>query len=170
MGILGKLPNIGDIVGDVLGEVGKTARQVLPDKRADRAQDLEEREFDDRDAEREYELGKGQIEINKIEAAHESIFVAGWRPALGWVSALGSLMAFVVLPLFTIIQAMWKGAAVPTYPIENLAALIAYLLGSQITSSVRKIREMKADPLAAGGLTLKTSAATSTGEPAPWTK
>ena len=26
-----------------------------------------------------HELAKGQIEINKAEAAHKSIFVAGWR-------------------------------------------------------------------------------------------
>jgi hypothetical protein len=27
----------------------------------------------------------GQLEINKAEAQHRSIFVAGWRPFLGWV-------------------------------------------------------------------------------------
>lgn len=26
-----------------------------------------------------------QIELNKIEAQHRSIFVAGWRPFIGWV-------------------------------------------------------------------------------------
>ena len=26
-----------------------------------------------------------QVEINKIEAQHRSIFVAGWRPFIGWV-------------------------------------------------------------------------------------
>ena len=30
------------------------------------------------------ELAKGQIEINKAEAQHKSIFVAGWRPFIGW--------------------------------------------------------------------------------------
>lgn len=30
-----------------------------------------------------------QIEVNKIEAAHNSMFVAGWRPAIGWICALG---------------------------------------------------------------------------------
>ena len=30
-----------------------------------------------------HELAKGQIEINKTEAAHQSMFVAGWRPCLG---------------------------------------------------------------------------------------
>ena len=35
------------------------------------------------------ELQKGQLEGNKTEAAHKSLFVAGWRPAIGWVCALG---------------------------------------------------------------------------------
>ena len=30
------------------------------------------------------ELAKGQLEVNKIEAASKSLFVAGWRPAVGW--------------------------------------------------------------------------------------
>jgi len=35
------------------------------------------------------ELAQGQLEVNKVEAAHKSLFVAGWRPAIGWVCALG---------------------------------------------------------------------------------
>ena len=30
------------------------------------------------------ELAKGQLEVNKVEAASKSMFVAGWRPAVGW--------------------------------------------------------------------------------------
>ena len=35
------------------------------------------------------ELAKGQMEINKVEAAHKSLFVAGWRPFIGWTCGLG---------------------------------------------------------------------------------
>lgn len=35
------------------------------------------------------ELAKGQLDVNKVEAAHHSVFVSGWRPAIGWVCALG---------------------------------------------------------------------------------
>ena len=31
-----------------------------------------------------HEANMGQIEINKAEAQHRSVFVAGWRPFLGW--------------------------------------------------------------------------------------
>jgi hypothetical protein len=34
------------------------------------------------------ELAKGQIEINKAEAQHKSIFVSGWRPFIGWTCGI----------------------------------------------------------------------------------
>jgi predicted regulator of Ras-like GTPase activity (Roadblock/LC7/MglB family) len=34
------------------------------------------------------ELAKGQLEVNKVEAAHKSLFVSGWRPAIGWIFIL----------------------------------------------------------------------------------
>jgi len=36
-----------------------------------------------------HEALKGQLEINKIEAAHKSLFVAGWRPFIGWTCGFG---------------------------------------------------------------------------------
>ena len=45
-----------------------------------------------------------QIEVNKQEAAHKSLFVAGWRPAVGWVCVLGMLVNFVIVPLVPSIQ------------------------------------------------------------------
>ena len=37
------------------------------------------------------ELAKGQLDVNKVEAAHKSLFVAGWRPSIGWCCSLGLL-------------------------------------------------------------------------------
>lgn len=47
------------------------------------------------------EESKGQNETNKIEAAHSSIFVAGWRPMIGWCCAAGFGWTFVGFPIFT---------------------------------------------------------------------
>ncbi len=40
----------------------------------------------------------GQIDINKVEAAHSSLFVAGWRPFIGWVCGCGFAFTFIVKP------------------------------------------------------------------------
>ena len=45
------------------------------------------------------ELAKAQLEVNKTEAAHKSLFVSGWRPAVGWVAVLGMASNFLVIPL-----------------------------------------------------------------------
>jgi len=42
------------------------------------------------------DAGMSQMEVNKVEAAHRSIFVAGWHPAVGWVCA-GALAWHFVL-------------------------------------------------------------------------
>ena len=44
-------------------------------------------------------LVQGQLEINKQEASHASIFVAGWRPAIGWICGVALGWNFVVQPL-----------------------------------------------------------------------
>lgn len=36
-----------------------------------------------------HESALGQLEVNKVEAAHKSLFVAGWRPFVGWVAGIG---------------------------------------------------------------------------------
>jgi hypothetical protein len=42
-----------------------------------------------------------QIELNKIEAGHRSIFVAGWRPFIGWVCGFALLWHFILFDLLT---------------------------------------------------------------------
>ena len=43
-----------------------------------------------------HEQVMGQLEVNKAEAQHRSIFVAGWRPFIGWTCGI-ALMAYFVL-------------------------------------------------------------------------
>ena len=42
---------------------------------------------------------KAQLEVNKVEAAHRSIFVAGWRPMVGWVLALALAFMYLIKPI-----------------------------------------------------------------------
>jgi len=48
------------------------------------------------------ELLKGQLEVNKVEAAHNSLFVAGWRPAIGWICGLALLYSTLLSPILGI--------------------------------------------------------------------
>ncbi len=48
-------------------------------------------------------LQEGQLEINLQEAKHKSVFVAGWRPAMGWTCALGFFYSFFLEPFAELI-------------------------------------------------------------------
>ncbi len=40
-----------------------------------------------------------QVQINKIEAGHKSLFVAGWRPSVGWVCSIAMAYHFILAPI-----------------------------------------------------------------------
>ena len=52
------------------------------------------------------ELSREQLEVNKVEAAHKSLFVSGWRPAVGWVCVLGMFGNFITIPFANFVLAL----------------------------------------------------------------
>lgn len=81
-----------------------------------------------------------QAEINRIEASHRSLFVAGWRPFIGWVCGFGFLWAFILHPLFLWVVAV-RGLAItpPEIMTDNLMELVLALLGLGTLRSVEKM-------------------------------
>ena len=69
--------------------------------------------------------------VANIEGAkHRSVFVAGWRPCIGWVAALGLGYQFLVLPFAGLINAYLKlPAELPELQAEQLMTLVLSLLG-----------------------------------------
>ena len=43
-------------------------------------------------------LAEKQLDVNAKEAGHRSIFVSGWRPAIGWMGALALGFEFILSP------------------------------------------------------------------------
>ena len=76
------------IVNALIGPVSGLLDKFIEDKDQKNALAHEIATMSERHA---HEALKGQLEINKVEAAHKSLFVAGWRPAIGWVCMLGLL-------------------------------------------------------------------------------
>ena len=74
------------ILSSLIGPATKLLDKVIEDKDQKNALAHEIATMAERHAQ---ELAEGQLEVNKVEAAHKSLFVAGWRPAIGWVCALG---------------------------------------------------------------------------------
>lgn len=78
---------------------------------------------------------KWQTEITKMEAQHRSVFVAGWRPFIGWVCGVGLANTFLVNPWL-----QWAtGRAGPALPNDVLLELVLGLLGLGILRTVEKV-------------------------------
>ena len=76
------------------------------------------------------ELAKSQIETNKEQAKHPSLFVAGARPAIMWICALGLFTQFFLLPISEWATAIWMpGVDLPKLNTEGLMGLTVSLLG-----------------------------------------
>lgn len=73
------------------------------------------------------QLAQMQADVNKTEAANTNIFVAGWRPFIGWVCGTGLLVQFLVGPLATWISGLC-GKAIQ-FPQLDLGTLLTLLLG-----------------------------------------
>lgn len=79
-------------IGTVIDSVGKIASDLITTDKERLDMALREKELDQR-------LDIAQIEVNKAEAQHSSIFVAGWRPAIGWIGAAAMAYQFLLYPL-----------------------------------------------------------------------
>ena len=76
------------------------------------------------------ELAKGQLEVNKVEAAHKSLFVSGWRPAVGWVCVLGMFGNFITIPFSNFVLALFSiDIVIPLVPLETMMPVLMGMLG-----------------------------------------
>ena len=69
----------------------------------------------------------GQLDINKIEAGHKSIFIAGWRPFVGWVCGFGLAYASIIEPIMRFIATVndYTGE----FPVIDTTITMQVLLG-----------------------------------------
>lgn len=115
---------------DILDVLGKVVDRVIPDPAAKMDLQLKLAALADQESTRQHEEVLGQIEVDKVEAASSSLFVAGWRPAIGWVCAAGFGYSYVLEPLMAFLAALagYHGAF-PVLPTESLMTLGMGMLG-----------------------------------------
>ena len=75
-----------------------------------------------------------QLEVNKTEAAHKSLFVAGWRPFIGWCCGLGLLYSVLLSPLLDI----WFD--MPAIDSSILMQTMTGILGLGVLRSYEKVK------------------------------
>jgi len=121
-------------ISALIGPVSAILDKVIPDK------DLRERLAHEiaTMASRE---AMAQIEVNKVEAAHHSMFVAGWRPAIGWICALGMAGNFLVIPFVNMaLELSETGVLIPMIELSEMMPVLMGMLGLGAMRTVEKVK------------------------------
>ena len=130
MSILAALPVIGQALDKLLG--------FIPDVNA---RDKAKAEFELALLNAEREQVQGQLAANATEAGHHSIFVAGWRPFIGWVCGLSLAFQYLVRPFWIWALAVWwPDAPVPPTLDGMLWELVMGMLGLGGLRTIEKFK------------------------------
>ena len=83
-----------------------------------------------------------QVELNKLEAQHRTVFVAGWRPFIGWVCGVALAYNFVVRDLMAWIIRIYEPALEPP-PELAMTHLMTVLMGMLGLGGMRTYEKLK---------------------------
>lgn len=135
-----------------LFELGRTAIEKIwpdPSKRAEELYKLEQlrQQGDLARMDAEVKLLLGQIEVNKVEAQHPSIFVAGWRPFAGWCGGVAFAYAAIIEPVARFISKVVYGyqGNFPEINTDLTIQVLLGMLGLGIMRSFEKTKEVQTD-------------------------
>ena len=116
-----------DMIGNIISKVADNIDRFTLDKQEK--------------AELIVEINKAQLEVNKVEAGHTSMFVAGWRPFTGWVCSFALLYHFILQPLLTfMLYTFGNEIVLPTFDMGTLTTVLLGMLGLGGMRSFEKVK------------------------------
>jgi len=89
-----------------------------------------------------HEAAMAQVATNQAEAKHRSIFVAGWRPFIGWTCGIALAYHFVLAP-FILFGVSVAGVEIPPLPVFDMDSLMTVLLGMLGLGGLRTYEKSK---------------------------
>jgi len=107
-----------------LGEFAKDLREAIKGKEID--------------PDKMMELVKVQSEINKMEAQHRSVFVAGWRPFIGWICGIALAYNFIIRDVIAWIS---PDVMPPAIQMDQLITILLGMLGLGGLRTFEKIKD-----------------------------
>ena len=128
-----------DLLGKLVDPVSNILDKVIEDKDQKAKLAHEIATMAERHAQ---ELAKGQIDINKEEAKSRNIFIAGWRPFVGWTCGLALFWHFLGLPV-TLFVTGWFNLQHPPLPEFDMNSLMTVLLGMLGLGGMRSFEKFK---------------------------
>lgn len=132
---------IGDFLKELISPVTDIIDKTIVDKDEARERKVRLAELADRTEERFHEAMLAQVEVNKEEAKHSSIFVAGWRPFVGWTGGVGLAYASIAEPLMRFITKV--NGYTGEFPVLDTTMLITVLTGMLGIAGMRSFEKYK---------------------------
>lgn len=89
-----------------------------------------------------------QLGVNSVEASHKSIFVAGWRPAVGWTCAFALAWTYVLYPMLSaaaVLAGLYFGVPfdVTLLPVLDLGQMMPVLMGMLGLGAMRSYEKVQ---------------------------
>jgi len=132
--------------GDTVKAIGETVDKLFTsdDERLERSNESAKAQmnYDLEIAKLDAQALENQTEINKIEAASSSLFVSGWRPAVGWVCAFSLAYAAILEPLLSFISSVMFGYD-GEFPKIDTAITMQVLMGMLGLGGLRSYEKIK---------------------------
>ena len=122
------LPSIMDVAG-----------RFLPEDKEKRAE--AEREIEAKLADSLAKLDLVQAETNKVEAGHRSLFVAGWRPFIGWSCGFALAYTYVMQPILTF--GLAQAGYLVDLPAVDMSQMMPVLMGMLGLGGLRTFEKVK---------------------------
>jgi hypothetical protein len=132
------------IVGSIIEAGMKILDKVIPDPQAKLEAQYkllalqQAGEFKEIDA--QLQMAQGQIDINKVEASNPSLFVSGWRPAMGWTCVAIFFANFIGVPLLIWVSPLLN---IPPPQRLDLSEVLPVLLGMLGLGGIRMNEKIK---------------------------
>jgi len=129
------------LIGAVLPSVMEVAGRFLPEDKEKRA--AAEREIEAQLTTHLAKIDLAQLDINKTEAAHRSVFVSGWRPFIGWSCGVALCWTYVATPILHFILAQTGNLVeLPALDMSEMMPVLMGLLGLGGLRTVEKIKQV----------------------------
>ena len=128
-----------NLLGSLIGPVTGLLDKFVEDKDQKNALAHEIATMAERQA---HAAAMAQIEVNKSEAQHKSLFVSGWRPSVGWTCSIALLYHFVLVP-FILFGVALSGKEIPPLPVFDMDSLMTVLLGMLGIGGLRSFEKYK---------------------------
>ena len=118
---------LGGLLGGGKGGALETISKVVDELHTSEEEKLDKKILMQR---LQQKLAEKQLDVNAKQASHRSVFVAGWRPAIGWCGAMALFFAFILSPCIEW-YAKFSGIDIVPPAIETgpLLAIVTSMLG-----------------------------------------